>query len=283
MDEVGAELVDRVLPDVPYRQYVLSLPWELRTLAARDPKVLTAVVRSLWQSLKERLRALSGRPDAEPGAITFVQRFGGSLNLNVHPHLIAPDGVFVPWENNQVEFVPVSVSGADIELIVHSTRARVLRWLDTKGYLSECVEELSNEAAEPDALSACQQMALSYRGLSALQKSPNDMHAERRFEPRIGHQLHARTEDGFDLDARVVINRGDDVGRERLVRYCARPAVVLERLSKRADATYSYRTRYTRSGRTHRIMTGTELMARLAALVPPPHYPLTRYHGVLTP
>jgi hypothetical protein len=280
MDELGAQLVDRVLPDVPYRQFVLSLPWELRTLAARDPKVLTAVVRSLWQSLKERLVALSVRPDAEPGAITFVQRFGGSLNLNVHPHLVAPDGVFVPCGDDRVQFVPVSVSAQDIEHIVHSTRTRVLRWLETKGYLNEAAEELSNETAEPAALSACQQMALRYRGLSAVDGSANDVQPERRFEPRVGHRLHTRTEDGFDLDARVVIDRGDDVGRERLVRYCARPAVVLQRLSKLADGTYCYQTRYRRSGRTHRIMTGPELMARIAALVPPPHYPLVRYQGV---
>jgi hypothetical protein len=30
-------------------------------------------------------------------------------------------------------------------------------------------------------------------------------------------------------------------------------------------------------------MTPVELLARLAALVPPPRYPLVRYHGVLAP
>jgi hypothetical protein len=30
-------------------------------------------------------------------------------------------------------------------------------------------------------------------------------------------------------------------------------------------------------------MTPLELLARLAALVPPPRYPLVRYHGVLAP
>jgi hypothetical protein len=28
-------------------------------------------------------------------AVTFVQRFGGALNLNVHFHCVIPDGVFV--------------------------------------------------------------------------------------------------------------------------------------------------------------------------------------------
>ena len=31
----------------------------------------------------------------ECGAVTFVQRFGGSLNFNVHMHVAVLDGVFV--------------------------------------------------------------------------------------------------------------------------------------------------------------------------------------------
>src|SRR5262249_49026472 len=33
----------------------------------------------------------------------------------------------------------------------------------------------------------------------------------------------------------------------------------------------------------HRVMTQLELLARLSALVPPPRYPLVRFHGVLAP
>lgn len=33
----------------------------------------------------------------------------------------------------------------------------------------------------------------------------------------------------------------------------------------------------------HRVMTPVECIARLCALVPPPRYPLTRFHGVLAP
>jgi hypothetical protein len=37
-----AQLVDRVVPDVPVRQYVLTLPYELRKVAAFKADVLTA-------------------------------------------------------------------------------------------------------------------------------------------------------------------------------------------------------------------------------------------------
>jgi len=63
MDEVGAELVDRLLPDVPCRQWVLSVPWELRALLARNAYVLSALVRSV-----ARRRCVAPAPDEHPMA-----------------------------------------------------------------------------------------------------------------------------------------------------------------------------------------------------------------------
>jgi hypothetical protein len=45
MANEAASLVDRVLPAVPIRQWVLSLPFELRALAAFDARALTALSR----------------------------------------------------------------------------------------------------------------------------------------------------------------------------------------------------------------------------------------------
>ena len=36
-----------------------------------------------------------GALDPRTGPITFVQRFGGLVNLNVHFHIVTPDSVFV--------------------------------------------------------------------------------------------------------------------------------------------------------------------------------------------
>jgi hypothetical protein len=44
-----------------------------------------------WQRRVARARSLAA---PRTGAITFVQRFGGLVNLNVHFHLLIPDGVF---------------------------------------------------------------------------------------------------------------------------------------------------------------------------------------------
>jgi hypothetical protein len=65
--------------------------------------------------------------------------------------------------------------------------------------------------------------------------------------------------------------------------YCARPAFALDRLSVLPDGRVAYRVKYPGRGSTHRVMTPLEFLARLAALVAPPRYPLLRYHGVLAP
>ena len=86
--------------------------------------------------------------------------------------------------------------------------------------------------------------------------------------------------DGFDVHCAVRL-AGDDVeGRERLVRYCTRPPFALDRIEVLRNGKIAYRMKVPRRGRTHRVMTPMEFMARLAALLPPPKIPFVRYHGV---
>ena len=97
MNEVAAHLVDRVLPALPVRQWVLSLPYELRQLPAFDAAALVAFVRAFAKAIERRYVTWAvgtGLADTRFGAVTFVQRFGSSLNLNVHLHVIVLDGGF---------------------------------------------------------------------------------------------------------------------------------------------------------------------------------------------
>lgn len=45
MSNTAAHLVDRVIPSVPVRQWVLSLPFDVRARAAFDARALTELVR----------------------------------------------------------------------------------------------------------------------------------------------------------------------------------------------------------------------------------------------
>jgi hypothetical protein len=53
-------------------------------------------------------------------------------------------------------------------------------------------------------------------------------------------------------------------------------------LTATGQVRYSLKTPY-RDGTTHIVLEPLDLMARLAALVPPPRMHLTRYHGVFAP
>lgn len=89
---------------------------------------------------------------------------------------------------------------------------------------------------------------------------------------------------GFNLHAGVRVAADDRTGLERLCRYVARPAVCAERVALREDGTVTYRLKTPRrSGETHRVMQPEEFLARLVALIPPPRFPLVRYHGVFAP
>ena len=96
-----------------------------------------------------------------------------------------------------------------------------------------------------------------------------------RKEPRF-----SATYNGFDVHCAVRVEAGDDERRERLVRYCARPTFALERIEVMKDGRVAYRLKTPRRGKTHRVMTPVEFLGRLAILVPPPYFPLVRYHGV---
>jgi len=78
MAERAAHLVDHVLPAVPIRQWVLSLPFRLRYVLAWDHtlcrKVLAVHVRALRAFYRRRARR-QGIPDGETGAVTAIQRW----------------------------------------------------------------------------------------------------------------------------------------------------------------------------------------------------------------
>ena len=83
MAELAAHLVDHVFPQVPVRQWVLSLPHRIRYLLARDHDLCRAVVavylRTVLGFLRRRARD-DGVADGRSGAVAIVQRFGAAFD-----------------------------------------------------------------------------------------------------------------------------------------------------------------------------------------------------------
>ena len=78
------------------------------------------------------------------------------------------------------------------------------------------------------------------------------------------------------------IAAADRAGRERLLRYCARPPFALDRLRQLDPERLLYEsTKPGPGGNDPLLLTPLELLDRLAALVPPPRIHRHCYSGVL--
>ena len=100
MAQTAAHLVEQVIPWVPTRQWVVSVPVPLRYWTASSPdltaKVHTIIRRTIAQYYVNQAVACGvPRGKVHAGSVTFIQRFGSALQLNVHYHVLFLDGVFL--------------------------------------------------------------------------------------------------------------------------------------------------------------------------------------------
>jgi len=96
MAETAAHLVDHVIPHLPVRQFVLSVPKRLRPFLHHRPRTASPVLHILLWALRATLREAcpTAPKNAAMGAVSFLHRFGSSLNPHFHYHLYVVDGLF---------------------------------------------------------------------------------------------------------------------------------------------------------------------------------------------
>ncbi|MFN9809086.1 MAG: transposase [Deltaproteobacteria bacterium] len=196
MHDVTSHLMERVFPEVPIRQYVLSPPSELVGLLAAREDVLAARARGVVQSICRGPGARRGRA-VHGGAVVFVQRFTKTLSVYPHLHVLALDGGYGEDDEGALEFHadpgPSPASRAAMEAEVET---RLSGWLGRRGYLDE------GSAPRPDdgwwLSGAGEPSGVSARG------------------PR-------RVRSGFEVHTSVRVRADDRLGRAQLIRYVSRP------------------------------------------------------------
>ncbi len=89
---IPAHLVDEVLPKRPIRQWVLSVPFQLRYLFATNPQVMSRVLTIVNRVISTFLIKRAGmttKSGAQSGGVTLIQRIGSALNLKSSlPHVV---------------------------------------------------------------------------------------------------------------------------------------------------------------------------------------------------
>ena len=303
MADTAAHLVDRVLPEVPVRQWVLSLPFALRYRLAYDSglvrDVLHIFIQAVFSSLRRRAGKRAGIRKARCGAVTFVQRFGGAINLNIHLHSLVPDGVFYKDGEQGVRFLRLPPPlDCEVACITERIARRVIRLLERRGLSPEAdTGEADMFSMEQPLLAELYTASLQGRistgpqagnYLQTAGSQPEQVKSKGKRGSRCsnvsGFNLHANVCIPAKAPAFAKATAGRRHQLENLCRYVARPAVATERLSVLPDGRVSYRLRHKwRNGATHVLFEPLDLIAKLAALVPPPRFNLVRYHGIFAP
>ncbi len=292
MAERAAHLLDHVFPDVPVRQWVLSLPYRLRYQLAWDHDLCRAVVGVLLRAVCRVLRARARDDGVEAGrggGVAVIQRFGGALNLNVHIHALVLDGVFARDHAGALSFHPTPhLTTLDVAEVLATVEPLITRRLQRRGLGPGAGEADAPDPWIDETPVLAGLAAASVQGTIAL--GPHRGARVRRLgdaaEPvetsTPGH-CHARA-NGFDLHAGLIVPAGQRERLERIVRYALRPPVTQERLHLTGDGQVRLELRHPwRDGTTDIVFDPVEFLGRLAVLVPRPRINLLLYHGVLGP
>jgi hypothetical protein len=272
--------VDRVLPHVATRQWVLTVPWKRRWLLARRPALARGVHRVALRRLERWYAEAAGAPDeGRCGSVTAIQRFGSSLNLNLHFHVIFLDGVYTRGADGRLSFRRVVPHTADVERLVVAIGEACESWLSSRGFGP--AEEREEDGGD-DAQAVFQQASLL--GQAALGARAGKR--ARRVQIQGGRtvEMPARCAGfaGYTLHAGVGFKALDRAGLERLCRYILRPPLAQARLARREDGSVEVGLkRAWTDGTTAFIFSPLELVERLAAIVPPPRANQVIYRGVL--
>jgi hypothetical protein len=301
MAQMAAHLVEQVIPWVPTRQWVVSVPVPLRYWMASSQD-LTAKVHTIIRTtigqyyVNQAVQRGHERATVHPGSVTFIQRFGSALQLNLHFHVIGLEGVYLDRTNQGLKprFVPGEPpTDTDIAAMLQKISRRVIRLLRRLGYLETDVEppvatgydplrDTAPELARTMAASVQHRIACGERAGQHVRRIGSGFGAEGE-APRFTGPRCARV-NGFSLHAQTAIpaHRRDQL--EQLIRYTARGAVSLERLQEDANGDLVYTFTHPWADGTMGIrLSPLELLEKLAALIPLPHVHLVRYGGCLAP
>jgi hypothetical protein len=293
MNEGALDLVDHVLPDVPLRQFVVTVPFPLRFPLAFDGALLGQVVRIFVDTVDgwyRRRHVDRGLPPGETGAVAVIQRANSDLRLNPHVHSIFLDGVYsADRDGKGLMFHPAPApSQEEIESLVGKASKRILRFLQRRKVITLVTAPGDGEVTVVGDETMGEKDPLLARLLAAAAAGATNQRKPLRIvldpdERPVGKGTLCAQTQGFNLHAATKVAANDTQGRLALCKYVLRPPLANDRLKILDNDNVRIQLKKPWSDGTTSIdLEPLALIARLAALVPPPRRHTTKYFGVLS-
>ncbi len=145
----GSMRLGENLPDVPYRQWVLTLPIALRYWLAKSNTLLAKIhglfISEVTKYYLSVARDVHGLKNSKTGSITAIQRFSSNLKLNIHFHSIFVEGVYKEEENGVLSFHKIRPPSDDeIAFVLTNVTNKIVALLRKLGFLKENVDDDSD-------------------------------------------------------------------------------------------------------------------------------------------
>ncbi len=259
-----------ILPRVPVRHFVVTLPEPWRQALVHDAAALRRVRNAVMQELVAMIErtAAPELPAVHGGGVCATHPCGSCLELNVHLHALVLDGVYAIGDDDEATFHPC----------VDDPDARTL------GDLAHRIHHRIEQIAAPA------------RTRSRDASAPRRVKVQQRLV--TGPKLHrvsvsdglargqGRVADARGLRVRVgpVVDANDRAGVARLAGYLTRPMPAAHAFSRGTGESIRYRLLHPfADGTTHVEFAPAELAARLRELGPAGRASRITWHGVLAP
>jgi hypothetical protein len=91
---LACRLLEEILADVPHRQWVFTIPKQLRVYFRYDRKLLGKLCRAAYDTVCEVFRMEIDADSGVPAMVGAVQTFSDLIHWNSHVHAVIPEGVF---------------------------------------------------------------------------------------------------------------------------------------------------------------------------------------------
>jgi hypothetical protein len=271
---------------------------------ARDSKmmglVLATVNRAIARLYQKKTKVELGLTEKmKSGAVTFIQRYGSSLNLNIHFHILVVEGVWKDSDAKELALSPAAKAklqsllpptDCDIHDMLCQLRKRITRLLEKHGHKRPSIDGGEFSANEDPGFFGDTSIVDELQSASTksrLATGPNRGSRVRKFGQLSNTPFKVEVKgprcfalEGFSLHANTFCEANEGYKLQRLIEYVARPPFANERLSLKPSGDVMLKLKRAFSdGTTHIVFSPLEFIEKLAALVPKPRVHLIRYAG----